>query len=64
MGPRIHANATVHPFDLPVTRANSPSDRLLVLAVPWVVWLGQPMLDLIRLTDHVEAKQKKSANTS
>jgi hypothetical protein len=26
--------------------------------------LGQPMLDLIRLTDHVEAKQKKSANTS
>ena len=33
-------NRAVHPFDLPVG--------------PWMVWLGQAMLDLVCGADHVE----------
>ena len=34
-------DGAVHPFDLPVG--------------PWMVWLREPMLDVVGLADHVEA---------
>ena len=45
----------VHPLDLAAPRENSPPDCFLVLVAPRVVGLGLPVLDAVRLTDHVEA---------
>jgi hypothetical protein len=44
----------VRAFDLAVRRDNSPPDYCLILLTPWMVRLGQTMLDPVLCTDAVE----------
>ena len=39
----------VHPLELAATQENSPPDCFLIFAAPWVVGLGPPVLDAVRL---------------